>query len=65
MQWMPIADDLPREGLAVLVTYVDMYGDRAVTIARWHKDQWIVDDYGVLKTVSAWMRLPKPFKEQV
>ena len=61
MTWMPVAEDLPREGLPVLVTYRDMYGDLAVTAARWRKGQWIVDDYGILETVRAWMRLPRPY----
>jgi hypothetical protein len=61
MNWMPVTECLPRDGLAVLVTYRDMYGDLAVTMSRLRKGQWIVDDYGTLETVRAWMRLPRPY----
>ena len=65
-EWIPVSERLPEECKEVLVTVKDDSADSPIyyTAVGWYyKGIWVVED-AVCHQVIAWMRPPKPYKEE-
>lgn len=63
MGWIPVTEELPEEGLMVLVTAQTKKGDRNVNRAYQADGFW--HGSGSMSNVIAWMPLPEPYKGEV
>lgn len=63
--WINVKNRLPEENLEYLVYTTDEDGERIVTTDNWNKyvRQWYIFNNGSSTTVTHWMPLPEPPKE--
>jgi len=65
MEWISVQDRLP-EGDGHYLTFSHYYGVRGMDydcLEGWAKRQWFFDDTSPTSTVTHWMPLPEPPKE--
>lgn len=65
-RWIPISEKLPKKGSRVLVT-VDFDKRFVCEIDYWEdarKAEWDMEQMHFMESITAWMPLPKPYKEE-
>lgn len=66
LEWIPCSERLPSEGEQIIISVCDDGGDTPYwyTAAGWRCEKyWISDNDYVIGVVTAWMPLPKPYRE--
>ena len=68
--WIPVSERLPKKGGWYLVTWEDQFKTvRGVTVSEFVDPKGLTDighfEGFVLREITAWMELPKPYKEEV
>lgn len=63
-RWIPVSERLPAENVRVLICYIDGGGSRGINTDTRHWNRWLCFG-GELATVTHWMPLPEPPKEDV
>lgn len=62
-QWILLTNELPEIGDRTLVT-VPSIDETFVAIGTYAGEhRWYIGDYGFCEKVTAWLSLPKPYKE--
>ena len=62
-KWIPVSERLPEENVRVLICYIDGGGSRGINTDTRHWNRWLCFS-GELATVTHWMPLPEPPKEE-
>ena len=64
-EWIPVSERLPKEAESVILTAKDDSADSPIyytSVGWYYNGIWIVENT-VCYQVTAWMPLPKPYKE--
>lgn len=62
-QWIPCSERLPKETEEYLITCKDRHGDTFVKKTMYFSDDELWWDISSFETVTAWMPVPSPYKE--
>lgn len=60
--WIPVTENLPKEGEMVLVTCKTKKGVKSVNRAYQSNNTW--HGSGSMSGVTAWMPLPQPYEDE-
>lgn len=63
-KWIPCGERLPKETEEYLITTKDQYGDTFVKKTMYFPDDELWWDVPSSETVTAWMPVPEPYKEE-